>query len=72
LLTPRPADPKQVTAFEHGRLEVEATALTLALSRFALAAVERLPAELQAADLLGKLLRRASPTTRRGRVGTFD
>ena len=46
----------------HGRLEVETAALTLAESRFALAALERLPAELRAADLLRKLLRQASPT----------
>lgn len=49
----------------HGRLEVEATALTLAESRFALAALERLPADPRAADLLRKLLRQASPTTLR-------
>lgn len=47
----------------HGRLEVELPALTLAESRFALAALERLPADPQAGDLLRKLLRRASPTT---------
>ena len=51
----------------HGRLEVEASALTLAESRFALAALERLPADPRAADLLRKLLRQASPTT----VATF-
>jgi hypothetical protein len=49
----------------HGRLEIEAPALTLAESRFALAALERMPADPQAADLLRKLLRRASPTTLR-------
>jgi hypothetical protein len=47
----------------HGRLEVEASALTLAESRFALAALERLPADPRAADLLRTLLRRASPTS---------
>ena len=47
----------------HGRLEVEAPALTLAESRFALAALERLPADPRAADLLRKLLREASPIT---------
>lgn len=46
----------------HGRLEVEMPMLTLAESRFALAALERLPADPQIADLLRKLLRRASPT----------
>ena len=49
----------------HGRLEVEHPALTLAESRFALAALERLPADPQAGDLLRKLLRHASPTTLR-------
>lgn len=48
----------------HGRLEVELPALTLAESRFALAALERLPADPGAADLLRRLLRRASPTLR--------
>jgi len=47
----------------HGRLEVEASMLTLAESRFALAALERLPADPRAADLLRTLLRKASPTT---------
>jgi hypothetical protein len=47
----------------HGRLEVEVPTLTLAESRFALAALERLPADPQAGDLLRRLLRRASPTT---------
>lgn len=47
----------------HGRLEVEVPKLTLAESRFALAALERLPADPQAGDMLRKLLRRASPTT---------
>jgi hypothetical protein len=46
----------------HGRLEIEAAALTLADARFALAALERMPADPQAADLLRKLLRQASPT----------
>lgn len=52
----------------HGRLEVEAPAITLAESRFALAALERLPADPQAADLLRKLLRQVTPTTVR-RIG---
>lgn len=47
----------------HGRLEVELPMLTLAESRFALAALERLPADLRAAELLRALLRKASPTT---------
>jgi uncharacterized protein with PIN domain len=47
----------------HGRLEIEAQALTLAESRFALAALERMPADPRTADLLRKLLRHASPTT---------
>jgi hypothetical protein len=47
----------------HGRLEVELPLLTLAESRFALAALERLPADAGAADLLRRLLRKASPTT---------
>jgi len=46
----------------HGRLEVELPMLTLAESRFALAALERLPADPQAAELIRKLLRRARPT----------
>jgi hypothetical protein len=49
----------------HGRLEVEVPVLTLAESRFALAALERLPADPRAADLVRKLLRQASPTTLR-------
>ena len=49
----------------HGRLEIEVPALTLAESRFALAALERLPADPRAADLLRKLLRDASPATLR-------
>jgi hypothetical protein len=49
----------------HGRLEVEVPVLTLAESRFALAALERLPADPRAADMLRKLLRQASPTTLR-------
>lgn len=47
----------------HGRLEVELPMLTLAESRFALAALERLPADPQAAELLRTLLRKASPTS---------
>lgn len=49
----------------HGRLEIEAPTLTLAESRFALAALERLPADPQAGDLLRKLLRQANPTALR-------
>jgi hypothetical protein len=49
----------------HGRLEVELPMLTLAESRFALAGLERLPADPRAGDLLRTLLRRASPTTLR-------
>jgi hypothetical protein len=47
----------------HGRLEVEVVGLTLAESRFALAALERLPADPRAGEMLKTLLRRASPTT---------
>ena len=39
--------------------------LTLAESRFALAALERSPADPQAGDMLRRLLRRVSPTTLR-------
>jgi hypothetical protein len=46
----------------HGRLEIEAPTLTLAESRFALAALERLPADPGAAALLRRLLRQAKPT----------
>jgi hypothetical protein len=49
----------------HGRLEIEARSLTLPESRFALAALERLPHDPQLADSLRRLLRRASPTTLR-------
>lgn len=49
----------------HGRLEIEAKALTLAESRFALMALERLPQDPQLADSLRRLLRRATPTTLR-------
>jgi hypothetical protein len=45
----------------HGRLETEAPTLTLAESRFALAALEHLPCNPRAADMLRKLLRGASP-----------
>jgi hypothetical protein len=41
----RPDRLERAAARWHGRLEVEAKALTLAESRFALAALERLPAE---------------------------
>jgi hypothetical protein len=43
------------------QLEIEAQALTLAESRFALAALERLPADPAQADALRKLLRHARP-----------
>jgi len=46
----------------HGRLELEATALTLAEAQFALAVLARLPADPEAIASLRKLLRRASPT----------
>jgi hypothetical protein len=46
----------------HDRLEVELPMLTLAESRFALAALERLPADPRADDMLRTLLRKASPT----------
>jgi hypothetical protein len=45
----------------HGRLEIEARSLSLAESRFALSALERLPHDPQLADSLRRLLRRASP-----------
>src|SRR5262245_36465488 len=47
----------------HGRFEIEASTLSLAESRFALAALERLPADRRAADMLRSLLREASPTS---------
>src|SRR6059058_2940231 len=47
----------------HGRLEVETRLLTLADSRFALAALERLPHDPQLADSVRRVLRQASPTT---------
>jgi hypothetical protein len=59
----RPDRLERVAVRWHGRLEVELPALTLAESRFALAALERLPADPQAGDLLRKLLRQAGPTT---------
>jgi hypothetical protein len=43
--------------------------LTLAESRFALAALERLPADPRAADLLRTLLRKARPTSTRATAG---
>ncbi len=58
----RPDRLERVAIRWHGRLEIEAPALTLPESRFALAALERLPADPRAADLLRKLLRQASPT----------
>jgi hypothetical protein len=61
----RPDRLERAAARWHGRLEIEAKTLTLAESRFALAALERLPADPQAADLLRKLLRQVSPTTLR-------
>jgi hypothetical protein len=50
----------------HGRLELEAVTLTLAESRFALAALERLPEDPQAVEMLRRLLRDARPTLQRG------
>jgi hypothetical protein len=47
----------------HGRLEIEAKSLTLAGSRFALAALERLPRDPQLVESLRRLLRRATPAT---------
>jgi len=44
----------------HGRLEIELPMLTLAESPFALAALERLPADPRAGELLRTLLRTAS------------
>jgi hypothetical protein len=64
----RPDRLERVAVRWHGRLEVELPMLTLAESRFALAALERLPADPRAGDLLRKLLRQASPTTLR-RIG---
>jgi len=49
----------------HGRLEIEARSLTLAESRFALSALERLPKDPQLVESLRRLLRQASPTTLR-------
>jgi hypothetical protein len=46
----------------HGRLELEATTLTLEESQFALAALARLRVDPHAAALLKTLLRRARPT----------
>jgi len=46
----------------HGRLEIEAKTLTLAESRFALSALERLRHDPQLVESLRRLLRRASPT----------
>jgi hypothetical protein len=56
----------------HGRLEVEVPTLTRAESRFALAALERLPADPQAAGMLRNLLRRASPTSIRAVPSAVD
>jgi hypothetical protein len=47
----------------HGRLEIEAKCLTLAESRFALAALERLPRDPQLVESLRRLLRLATPTS---------
>jgi hypothetical protein len=47
----------------HGRLLLEVPTLTMSEARFALAALERLPADPRATDMLRTLLRRASPTT---------
>jgi hypothetical protein len=49
----------------HGRLELEATALTLPEAQFALAALGRLSADPEAIATLKKLLKQASPTTPR-------
>ncbi len=46
----------------HGRLELEATTLTLEESQFALAALVRLRVDPHAAALLKTLLRQARPT----------
>src|SRR5579862_2819099 len=46
----------------HGRLEAEAKSLTLDESRFALAALERLPKDPQLVESLRRLLRQATPT----------
>ena len=46
----------------HGRLELEATTLTLEESQFALAALARLRVDPHAAALLKTLLRQARPT----------
>jgi hypothetical protein len=59
----RPDRLERVAIRWHGRLEVETPTLSLAEARFALAALERLPADPRAADLLRGLLRKASPTT---------
>lgn len=61
----RPDRLERIAIRWHGRLEVEIPALTLAESRFALAALERLPADPGAGALLRTLLRQASPTTLR-------
>jgi hypothetical protein len=49
----------------HGRLEIEAKSLTLAESRFALTALERLPRDPQLVESLRRLFRQASPTSLR-------
>jgi hypothetical protein len=49
----------------HGRLEIEARSLTLSESRFALAALQRLPHDPQLVESLRRLLRQANPTTLR-------
>lgn len=46
----------------HGRLEVEAQALTIAEAQFALAALARLPSDAQAHAMLKRLLSQANPT----------
>jgi hypothetical protein len=51
----------------HGRLELEATALTLPDAQFGLAALARLPADPEAIATLKKLLEQVSPTMPRGR-----
>ena len=62
IATQRPDRLERTAVRWHGRLEVEVPTLTLAESRFALAALERLPADPRAADMLRSLLRKAGPT----------
>ena len=58
----RPGKLEQAALRWHGRLELEAPALTLAESQIALAALAALCAgDREAVAILGRLLRRASP-----------